>query len=66
HFSLGEEQTGLNVLIGEIDAISVQVTDGQLRTMAGDHLLVEKDATGSTSVSLRISGIRSMEMDRGE
>ncbi len=66
HFQLGEESTGLDVLLGEIDTITVQVTDGVLRSMEGDHLLMERDSAGSMSVSLRISGIRSLMLDKGK
>lgn len=66
NFLLGNESTGLDVLVGDIDTISIQVTDGMLRGMDGDHLLLERDATGSTALSLRVSGIRSIQLKRGD
>jgi len=63
---MGEKVTGIEVLIGEIDTITILLTDGQLRSMDGDHLLFERDATGSSSVSLRVSGIRSIQLNKGE
>lgn len=66
HFLLGEDTTGLDVLTGEIDTITVRVTDGVLRSMDGDHLLLERSASGSTAVSLRISGMSSLLLRKGE
>jgi hypothetical protein len=65
NFLLGDETSGLDVLVGEIDTITVLLTDGPLRSMDGDHLLYERDAMGSTAVSLRISGIRTIQSKKG-
>ncbi len=66
NLQMGEGVTGLDVLVGEIDSISIQVTDGPLRSMDGDHMLFERDASGTSAISLRISGIRGITMEKGE
>ncbi|UCC93743.1 MAG: hypothetical protein JSW25_03505, partial [Thermoplasmata archaeon] len=66
HILMGDKVSGVDVLVGQIDTITIQVTDGALRSMDGDHLLLERDVTGSTAISLRISGVRTLQMNKGE
>ena len=62
---MGDDVTGVSILVGEIDTLSLQISDGQVRQMDGDHLMLEIDSAGRTAASLQISGLRRLQLNKG-
>jgi hypothetical protein len=60
----GDETSGVSALLGSIDSLDLQVTDGRVRHMLGDHLMVEIDPGGTTSASVHLSDLKSLVLDR--
>jgi hypothetical protein len=63
---MGDDVMGVSILVGEIDTLSLQISDGQVRQMDGDHLMLEIDPMGRTAASLQISGLRGLQLHKGE
>jgi len=63
---MGDDVTGVSILVGEIDTLSLQISDGQVRQMEGDHVMLEIDSMGRTAASLQISGLRGLQLNKGE
>ncbi len=60
----GEDMMGFRTLVGSLASIDLQVTNGRVRRMMGDHLLVEIGADGRTAASLHLSGLSQFRYDR--
>lgn len=53
----GEDAAGISAAPGSIGSVELQIADRGVRTMAGDHLLVEMAEDGTAAASLRISDL---------
>jgi hypothetical protein len=60
----GQDLMGFRTLAGSLASIDLQVTNGRVRRMMGDHLLVEIGADDSTAASLHLSGLSQFSYDR--
>lgn len=61
---MGDVVSGVDVLLGEIDAIDLRITDGAVREMEEDHLLLEMDEAGRTAASVHVTGVSGLLVDR--
>jgi hypothetical protein len=66
HFLMGDIRSGVDVLLGEIDAMGLQISNGPVLSMDGDHLLLNLDASGHSAASVYITGLSEIMMDRGD
>ncbi len=53
----GEDDSGMSAAPGAIGSLELQIADRGVRTMAGDHLLVEIAEDGTAAASVRVSGL---------
>ncbi len=60
----GAASSGMSAALGAIDAIELQIADGGVRRMVGDHLLAEIAEDGTAAASLRITGLGEARYDR--
>ena len=53
----GEDDAGISAAPGAIGSLELQIADKGVRTMAGDHLMVEVAEDGAAAASVRVSGL---------